>query len=61
MLTTPVRISKLKSRESSPLKLQKGYSLMDDDPDPDVRLDDDNVVNKPKVYITNSNSKSIIP
>lgn len=34
---------------------------MDDDLDPDIKLDDDNVVNKPLVYITNSNSKSIIP
>ena len=34
---------------------------MDEDPDPDVRAEDDNVVNKPIVYITNSNSKSMIP
>ena len=34
---------------------------MDDDPDPDVKLEDEYVVNKPLVYVTNSNSKSIIP
>jgi hypothetical protein len=61
ILTTPLRISKLKHSDSTPVQINKRTSLLDDDPEPDVRIDEDFVVNKPLIYVTNSNSKSMVP
>ena len=61
LITTPIRISRLKSEEYSPLKMEARISLMEDDPEPDNRLDEENFINKPLIYTTNSNSKSMTP
>jgi hypothetical protein len=38
-------------------------SVLEEDPEPDLRFPEDNQIqiNKPLIYITNSNAKSLIP